>query len=258
MMEARRPILILAAAALILGGVGCSDDDDPATPPTTGSHDLTFTGTLGPHANQMLRVLVIRDSDGAIAANETVTLPGDGTFSFDWANILADGDSYRIDFYADFNGDGECDSPPVDHSWRIGLGTVNGDVTRDFQHDTNFTDVCDSFEFRLRFTASLAPHAGQTLWVAIVKDSSGGETIQIDQVTVPADGAVAFSWDRILDDGEDYFIDFYADHNGNGQCDAPPADHAWRIAIDDVRGPLDRDFQHDTNFTEVCGSFVTR
>jgi hypothetical protein len=253
-----RFLLTMVAGLLILGVAGCSDDDDPATPPAGNSHDLTFTGTLGPHANQMLRVLVIRDSDGAIAANETVTLPGDGTFSFAWSNILADGANYRIDFYADFNGDGECDSPPVDHSWRIGLGTVNGDVARDFQHDVNFTDVCDSFEFGLRFTASLAPHAGQTLWVAIVKDSSGGETIEIDQTTVPADGQVAFEWPRILEDGEDYHIDFYADHNENGQCDAPPADHAWRISLDEVRGPAERDFQHNTNFTEVCDSFVTR
>ena len=51
--------------------------------------------------------------------------------------------------------------------------------------------------------------------------------------------------------GEDYYIDFYADHNGNGQYDAPPVDHAWRLELSNVAGDSQLDFTHNTNFTDI-------
>lgn len=241
----------------VLGACNDDDDDGGTAPPTgDGPYDLEFTGALGPHAGQMLRVLVIDENSGAIVANETATLPADGTFAFDWTGILSDGAAYRIDFYADHDGDGKYDEPPTDHAWRIALGAVTGDVSRDFQHDTNFTDIEASFEFDLEFTATLAPHAGQTMRLVVVDDSDG-EVYASEQAVIGADGAVSMHWHALLEDGDDYDIVFYADHNGNGACDAPPTDHGWRVELDEVRGPATTHFDHDTNFyADVCGSFT--
>jgi hypothetical protein len=46
-------------------------------------------------------------------------------------------------------------------------------------------------------------------------------------------------------------VDFYADHNGNGVYDPPPADHAWRLELNDVAGDSELDFTHNTNFTDI-------
>ena len=51
-----------------------------------------------------------------------------------------------------------------------------------------------------------------------------------------------------------YYVDFYSDHNRNGQYDAPPADHAWRISLSDVAGDTVVNFAHNTNFTNIFGS----
>lgn len=246
-------VLLLLAAM-----TACSDDDSPSSPGNgPDNFDLTFTGTIAPHAGQKMEVIVTRTDDGSVAAYGETTVPGNGNFSFTWTDVLAKGATFDIDFYADHNGDGSCDNPPTDHSWRITVGPVTANVTQDFQHDTNFTNICDSFEFDLDFTASLAPHAGQVLSVAIVKVGGGGEeVVATDQTTVPANGSIAFTWTDELEYNHDYVLDFYADHNGNGSCDGPPADHAWRLDLGTVTGNVSRDFQHNTNFTDVCSSFI--
>jgi Secretion system C-terminal sorting domain len=48
---------------------------------------------------------------------------------------------YNIDFYADHNGNGIYDAPPVDHAWRLSFNSSTGDIMQDFSHNTNFTDI---------------------------------------------------------------------------------------------------------------------
>lgn len=48
---------------------------------------------------------------------------------------------YNIDFYADHNGNGIFDAPPVDHAWRLSFNSSSGDIEQDFTHNTNFTDI---------------------------------------------------------------------------------------------------------------------
>lgn len=49
--------------------------------------------------------------------------------------------NYNIDFYADFNGSGSYNAPPVDHAWRIPFISSNGDIIQNFSHNANFTDI---------------------------------------------------------------------------------------------------------------------
>ena len=124
----------------------CDDDNSPTSTPTdNGPFDLTFTGMIAPHAGQMLHVALVRDSDGTVIETETETVGSDGSFSFSWTDALAKGESYHIDFYADHNSSGSCDAPPADHAWREVITGAGANVTVDFQHNTNFTDVCGSF-----------------------------------------------------------------------------------------------------------------
>ena len=123
------------------------DDDDGTTPtdPADGPFDLTFTGTIEPHAGQVFQVIVIDNDDDSEVVKDSIIVPDDGNFSFMWDGILEDGGDYRIDYFADHNENGECDAPPDDHAWRYVIGEATEDVVFDFQHDTNFTDVCASF-----------------------------------------------------------------------------------------------------------------
>jgi hypothetical protein len=54
-----------------------------------------------------------------------------------------------------------------------------------------------------------------------------------------------------VEGGNDYNLDFWADHNQNGMYDAPPTDHAWRIELSDLSGDTAIDFVHNTDFTDI-------
>ncbi len=250
------------------------DDDDDGTSPTDetdptdsqpvddGPFDLTFTGTIEPHIGQVFHVIVIDNDDDSEVVKDSIIVPNDGMFSFMWEDILEDGGDYRIDYFADHNDNGQCDPTPDDHAWRYEIGTVSGDVVYDYQHDTNFTEVCDSFDgyfndprYDLTFTGSIPPHAGQLFGVRVVLVSDGSFAAA-DAITVPEGGAFSFTWPNLLVPGEEYRLDYWADFNENGVCDAPPTDHAWQYALGEASEDVTFDFQHDTNFTDVCASFA--
>ncbi len=51
------------------------------------------------------------------------------------------GGSYDIDFYADFNGNGQYDAPGTDHAWRLSYDYAGGYASIDFSHNVTFTDI---------------------------------------------------------------------------------------------------------------------
>jgi hypothetical protein len=82
-----------------------------------------------------------------------------------------------------------------------------------------------------------------------VLDSSGAEVATDDAVV--AAGAFAFTFTNI--DAEGGSVDYYADINDNGSCDAPPTDHVWRSAIPATHVLAT---VHNTDFTPaVCAGF---
>lgn len=63
------------------------------------------------------------------------------TFSVSIPDII-NASTYQVDFYLDENGNGRYDAPPVDHAWRRTATTVGaGDLTINFTHDMDFTDI---------------------------------------------------------------------------------------------------------------------
>lgn len=95
----------------------------------------------------------------------------------------------------------------------------------------------------------MTPHLGQKFFFYL-KDAATG--LYMDSTTLDAVRGASFELgSSLIKPGNSYFIDFYADHNGNGKYDAPPADHAWRMSLEDVKGDTAMTFTHNVNFTNI-------
>jgi plastocyanin len=104
----------------------------------------------------------------------------------------------------------------------------------------------DNLSLTVAFTG-MTPHAGQTFWLALLDAATGEELVRTrTEARVTFDVKI-----QGLKQGESYTVDFYADHNGNGRYDAPPADHAWRLEAPDLAGDTQLNFTHNTNFTDI-------
>ncbi len=207
---------------------------------------IQFTG-MTPHVGQMLEIRLEDDNTGKeIERIKLSAIP-----AADFSVVLIGtklGVEYKVEFYADFNGNGLYDAPPVDHAWVITFENMTGDVSLDFFHNTNFDDI----NWKYLLTANLmamVPHVGQLFELRVVDQSDMSEVnrVTLDQILVP-DFTVFLDGIEV---GHDYNIDFYADFNGNGGYDAPPVDHAWRLTFNAMNGDFMQDFSHNTNFTDI-------
>jgi len=164
--------------------------------------------------------------------------------------------SHVLAFWADHDGDGAYDSPPVDHAWSRSV-PPSGAVS--FTHDTVFTDIgaTAAAEPGLDFTLDLAgmtPHLGQTLTVAVFKLSVTPldfELVGLYRLAEVPAASFSIAIPGIIQAFEDYWVDIHADLNGDGGYDAPPTDHAWRIFQSADGTGLPVSFTHDTSFTDV-------
>ena len=155
---------------------------------------------------------------------------------------------YKTEFYADFNGNENYDSPPTDHAWEIDFTNTTGDVSLDFSHNTNFTDINWKYLLTIDFK-SMSPHLNQLFELRVVQQDNDKE---IDRVSLPAILVPDFSvYVPGIEIEHDYNIDFYADFNGNKMYDSPPTDHAWRLTFTSTTGNVTEDFTHNTNFTDI-------
>ena len=214
-----------------------------------GTLTINFTG-MTPHVGQTLWLQVTDDTGEDVARLSRVV---ETVFSVDVPGIEA-GQSYTVDFFADHNGNGFYDAPPADHAWRLETGSATGDVVLDFVHNTNFTDVDWKHRLKVRF-AGMTPHVGQMLTLYVREAATGS---YLDTVVVDAIGDPDFDVESYaIEPGVSYAVDFYADHNGNGVYDAPPADHAWRLETGETMGDAEMDFTHSTNFTDIFSTTST-
>lgn len=146
-MRRTAPVLItLFALGALLAGCG----DDPSQPAPT--FDLTFTGDAtfqGAHGGQTIHVGVREQGSGELVADMTGTVSStaDPAFSFSFEQVLVEGTSYYLDYWIDSNfgggQEGTCDSPDIDHQWRMSIPSVSEDVVIDDTHRPTETEpVC--------------------------------------------------------------------------------------------------------------------
>jgi hypothetical protein len=215
-------------------------------------YELKFHA-MTPHIGQKLEVRLIDQTTGIEAGRSTLESVPSAEFSVFLPSIET-GKNYFVNFYADMNGNGVYDTPPADHAWTMELTGVEGDEDDDFTYNTNFTDIGWQYRFTLNAT-QMNPHLGQLFELRLVNQSTLQEAgrVTLDSVILVDFAAIAVG----LELGESYFIDFYADHNGNGEYNPPPTDHAWRLELNDVTGDSELNFVHNTNFTDIQWPFTS-
>jgi hypothetical protein len=206
--------------------------------------------SMTPHIGENLYLRVVDTLNSMEVARKTMAVDlADFVVKF---GGLMTGQSYHLDFWADHNKNGRYDPPAADHTWRIVLDSVEGDTTITFIHNTNFTDINWPQEVHQKKGLTIAfsnftPHVGQNLYLAL-KSKSGWEIERKEMMVDSAKFDVTF--DTVMVDSS-YMVDFWADLNKNGKYDDPPADHAWRITVDSVKGDTTIPFVHNTDFTNL-------
>jgi hypothetical protein len=217
-------------------------------------HMMTFNFSgMTPHEGQQLEISV---RDITMSYEETYAMRLDEVPSSEFSvhlPVLAPGHTYNIDFYADHNGNGIYDSPPTDHAWRIKTDAVTGNLTEDFSHNTDFTDIGWMYPAQVNLSG-MTPHAGQSIMFRVTDKETGREVSRFYRMVDLAGFSVRLPG---LMMGHEYDVDFFADHNGNGMYDAPPTDHAWRLSTDEVMGNTVLNFSHNTDFTDIDWRYLT-
>jgi len=225
----------------------------------TFEHNTTFTrilwpmsftlnvSNLTPHIGQRFALRVVNKANSREVGRVTIPAVQNANFALSVPGIQA-GQSYRVDFYADLNGNGRYDTPPTDHAWRIDLDNITNDTVREFTHNTDFTAISWVYQFTLD-AQNMTPHVGQSFSMRIVDAATNAEVGRKTIERVPtANFKLSIPGIQI---GKTYRVDFYADHNRNTRYDAPPTDHAWRQEITPQRGNLSLAFVHNATFTDI-------
>ena len=94
-----------------------------------------------------------------------------------------------------------------------------------------------------------SPHVGQAIHIRVL-DTAGN--VEVGRKTIPVlqnESFTAELW--VLLEGHSYVVDLFADLNGNGRYDAPPADHAWLLQAENITGDTQVDLVHNFNFTDI-------
>ncbi len=210
-------------------------------------HTLTVNfSMMSPHVGQDIYLAVI-DAE-TMTELHRVHVIGELTFVVEIPEVLEDGKSYYVDFYADNNQNGHYDPPSADHAWRLEIIDSSGDETLSFSHQIAFTDIAWKHRLRLSF-AGMAANVGQKM-VLYVRDQSSGD--YLDTVVVESIPAGEFVMDSyVIGNGGSFQLDFFADVNGNDAYDVPPTDQAWRLLSGATVGDHDMEFTHNEDYTDI-------
>jgi hypothetical protein len=212
---------------------------------------LNFVG-MTPHLGELLEIRVVDDSTSDEIIRKRIESIVSADFSVDLPGIKLN-KHYKIDMYADHNKNGLYDGLPTDHAWEMSFTNDTGDFTTTFTHNTNFTDINWKYLLTLNLIG-MTPHVNEQLFLRVV-DSDNSEEIGRKSVIVPA-ANFSISIPQI-EINHNYNIDFFADHEVNGNYDAPPADHAWRLSFINTTGNFVENFTHNTNFIDIGWADVT-
>ena len=120
----------------------------------------------------------------------------------------------------------------------------------------NGSDIDDHGEkFTLAVSGSgFTPHEGQTLVVGFLE--AGDDSAKETRTATVAGGVFSVSFAGVLEAGRAYTVKYYADVDGDGKCDTPPADHAWSVAVPAVTENTHVQVTHNTDFdSTACGVF---
>jgi hypothetical protein len=108
-------------------------------------------------------------------------------------------------------------------------------------------------DFTMNFTM-FEPHLGHTLHLKVV-DTETGTTVGTVTPFAVTEAAFSVTLPGILESGQEYNVDFWADFDASGTLDGTPlnggVDHAWRLTEAADGNGLTIDYMHDTNFVDI-------
>jgi Secretion system C-terminal sorting domain len=207
---------------------------------------------MDPHIGQLLEVRVEDDLSSEEIGRKRIEIIPAAQFTVEISGIEI-GKEYNVEMYADHNANGIYDEPPSDHAWEVKFENNIGDFMVDFAHNKDFKDVGWKYLYTLNFV-DLAPHVNQLLEMRVVRNDNSEE---VNRTSVIVPGSVFTLSIPQIEMDHDYNVEFYADHNGNGLYDAPPTDHAWRLAFNSNTGNFVQNFSHNSDFVDIGWTNVT-
>jgi len=132
----------------------------------------------------------------------------------------------------------------------VGLAACDGEdpVDTSVTYDLTFTGD-DTFH---------GAHGDQTIHVGIREGSGTLVASETGTVSPSAEPAFSFTFSNVLEEGEDYDLEYWIDSNfgddgTQGVCDAPNVDHQWEIDVDPVMDDVAiNDTHRPTETEDVC------
>jgi hypothetical protein len=140
----------VGALAFSCGSPKADDADEKEDDGTSTDGGGTFTLAVnglefdGTHHGHVGMFALVDRTARTIQRLPDVTV--NGAFNVTATKALTAGHDYYFDYVMDVNGNGKCDAPPTDHTWRRKINTVTGDTTIEETHHMGFTDVCATFD----------------------------------------------------------------------------------------------------------------
>lgn len=210
---------------------------------------------MTPHVDALMQFRIVSKNNDLVALGVLDPLPSaSATFSFPHSTPPGSSSDFRLDFWADANDNRMYDSPPTDHQWREDVPATDPAVIS-FTHTTNFTDISmptlqDGLDFT--FNASgMSSEMNDPLELRVI-DKDSKQLVGRYVLGKIAGATFSLKLPGIIQSGHSYNVDFFVDENGNGDYDAPPTDHAWRVTQDATASGLTVAFAHSTTYTDVA------
>lgn len=262
-----RATVVLAVALVACGGTDDTADGGDRTDAGTDGGvftdagdddlgDLTVDGTdFAAHDGRQVFVALVRSTNGQVDDVRSAVI-ADGAFTIVFPDALTAGRSYRLDTFADVDGDGRCD-PAVDDAARTELGALTGDVRVELEPTTETAAACDSFaRHDLTFKGEgFDPHDGRAMHVALVNTHSG-RTVATESARVAA-GDFEVQFRGRLGRAATYRVDHFVDLDDDLVCEAPDPDRAWRTDVGTVQRSMTLTTLHSHAYTsEACEAFA--
>lgn len=290
----------VALAALALGGCTLASDFDRFTfdgdtfdPGAACDMQLDIDG-FSPHVNNYFEIRLVEPQTDEMPTPRLQarmiyeTLGGTNLQAvLPWA---VTGRGLAIDFFADFDEDGEFSGQPSDHSWRVAANAVDslGDGREDrghcsgdpnsFPHQFNFEDLVEPTtapgDFNMSFS-EMVPRAAFEVRVTEIVDEARPaigmmpatpdvlRTVGVFRTPEIVSPDFDVEIPGIIEPDLDYRVSFWTDSNGNGLYDPPDmssgtlvGDEAWQLQTSGTRiSTMGIDFMRVTEYFDI--GFVT-
>jgi len=237
-----------ALASLSACGVFTNPQTTPGGPNIPPSADQGIVITLkhfDPYAQKQVDMRLV-GGDGTVLMVSRRAKLGSGDYRLELLSVPQKPDSH-VDVLVDMDGDGVFE-PESEPAWSALVGSTHSVTIDGAQSPNGAVDPAKpGGDFVIHFTG-FAALEGRLLRLALINPAR--QTTGLYTGTVQGD-EFAVHIPQVVVETEPYTIAIFADANGNGHYDTPPADAAWfAYGTGDATG-LNLVFPYSENFDDV-------